>query len=629
MHCARCYFYDANVGDEVCDRCGRAYLPGANVYLGLLVLVTGGAAWALRNILTGDIDPLVRPSLDLGAWATWPVSMVDCPGYAFVIGAWLGMLGVVPIMAGMQYGKRGGWLLAIIIALAGPSVVMAAAIAMGVWISSSRTLRLGSKTLSLFLGLVPVAAYWYLATAWTDFTKIEVVRPAGAVDFVPAVVTARMLPPALRSLTYVLPASATVAAMAVGLVVVGLGWIERWNVRWPSIVLALAAVSPAISLAAFIGIDEVRYGYLLENPGQQASGETTLTSDVKRLSDFLDRHPQSPRAAEVDAQIARLIDQPEIGQQRGAPSPWDLWANIYKNHNSSEWSADARLHLGDSAARQGRCFRTEKEEKGAEKVPLAERSAQSLWEEADSQTLTMAEVPARDPLEGFSGILDFFSVGASLQEHQKADHFRGVRRDVLVRLALLPEKAQRSPTFERAFSSYFDALYHKSTADYRKGLLAAAEVDPKGPLVDNIACDLAMLETPEMARLAALDKVAKDYPGTDGAMLAHLAAAQILITRADANNELSSWKSAREHLRLVQAELVRLDVLAPQTDPYVKALKISVDKKLAYVDAQLPPEPPPTTPSATSPSATGGQTNPASPGATGSAAGETQKRSMP
>ncbi len=42
MHCARCFFYETNVGDEVCDQCGRAYLPGANVYLGLLVLRARG-----------------------------------------------------------------------------------------------------------------------------------------------------------------------------------------------------------------------------------------------------------------------------------------------------------------------------------------------------------------------------------------------------------------------------------------------------------------------------------------------------------------------------------------------------------------------------------------------------------
>ena len=44
MHCARCYFYETDVGDDVCNRCGRAYLPEANVYLGILLLVTGGAA---------------------------------------------------------------------------------------------------------------------------------------------------------------------------------------------------------------------------------------------------------------------------------------------------------------------------------------------------------------------------------------------------------------------------------------------------------------------------------------------------------------------------------------------------------------------------------------------------------
>jgi hypothetical protein len=591
MHCAKCFFYDSDVGDEVCDRCGRAYLPSANVYLGLLVLATGGAAWALRQILTGDADPFVRPSLDLGAWATWPVSMVECPGYAFVIGAWLGVLGVVPLLAGMLFGKRGGWLLAIFLAVAGPNLILAAATALGVWIASGRTLRLGSKTLSLILGLLPIVAYWFLATAWTDFTKIEVVRPAGAIDFIPAVVTARTLPPALRSLAYVPPAVATVTALLIGLVVVGLGWADRWQVRWPAIVLALAAVAPALGLAAFIGVDEVRYGYLLENPGQQAAGESALTTDLVRLTEFMNRCPTSPRAAEVEAQLARLIEQVEFSQQPGARRSWDLWANIYQHHDSSPWSADARLHLGDSAARQGRCFRTEKEEKGAAaKVPLAERSAQSLWDEADAKTQPKTDAPARDPLEGYSGVLDFLAVGVALHEKEKADHFRGVRRDVLMRLALLPEKALRTTDTEHAMSIYFNALARKGTPPYSDLLAQARDIDPKGPLVDNIACDLAMLESPEMARLAALEKIVKDYPGTDGELLAHLAAAQILMTRAAAASELASWKAARQHLREAQDGLTLRGVLGLQTDPYVKALKDSVDKKLAYVDAQLPPE---------------------------------------
>ncbi len=170
-----------------------------------------------------------------------------------------------------------------------------------------------------------------------------------------------------------------------------------------------------------------------------------------------------------------------------------------------------------------------------------------------------------------------------------------------MRLALIPEKAQRTATAERALSVYFDALARKGTPSYRDRLLAAREVDPKGPLADNIACDLAMLETPEMARVAALEEVVKAYPGTDGALLAHLEAAQILIARAAAASELSAWKAAGEHLRQAQADLVRRDVLSPQTDPYVKALKDLVDKKLAYVDAQLPPpEPPGGLPRATS-----------------------------
>ena len=66
MHCAKCFFYESDVGDETCARCGRAYMPEANVYLGLMLLVTGGLAWTLRALVTGSPDLLVRPTLDLG-----------------------------------------------------------------------------------------------------------------------------------------------------------------------------------------------------------------------------------------------------------------------------------------------------------------------------------------------------------------------------------------------------------------------------------------------------------------------------------------------------------------------------------------------------------------------------------
>ena len=200
MHCAKCFFYETDVGDEVCDRCGRAYLPEANVYLGLMVLVTGGLAWTLRHVLTGHVDPFVRPQVDLGAWAAWPVSIVDCPAYGFVLGGWLAMLAAAPILTGMMYGKRGGWLLALVIAALGPSVVLAAVIALGVWIAAGQTLRLRSKLSSALLGLAPIIIYWFVATALTDFSKGATVAAATVSEPVLLAQAGRGFPPGLRSL---------------------------------------------------------------------------------------------------------------------------------------------------------------------------------------------------------------------------------------------------------------------------------------------------------------------------------------------------------------------------------------------------------------------------------------------
>jgi hypothetical protein len=566
MHCAKCFFYETDVGDALCDRCGRAYLPEANVYLGLLVLVVGGAAWGLRCVLTGATDPFVRPVLDLGAWATWPVSIVDCPAYGLVLGAWLGMLAAAPILAAILYGKRGGWLLTILLAAVGPSLGLAAATALGVWIAAGWTLRLPSKLTSALLGLAPVIAYWYVATALTDFGKGEATRPTVMADLAVAAVTLKTLPPALRSLAYVPPIAATLVAALACLLIVGIGHTDRWHVRWPGAILALLAAGPVIGLAAFVGVDEIRYGYLLENGALHVATGSASAADIAQLDEFLKRHPTSPRAAEVRACLALALER----QDNGAASPSNraqaLWEDIIKLNPTSPWSADARLHLGDAAARQARFD-----------------AAKKLYDEADSQTIVKVDPKAPDPLDQFSVIWNLFSIGNDLTAKEDRNHLLEVRRDVLMRLGLLRENRGSALESERALALYFAALVQKGTNAFRERLMAVTEADPKGPLADNVACDLALLETQDLRQLEAFDKVIQAYPGTDGAMLAHLGAAQTLITRAAA--EPAAWKRAAEHLHAVQAALESRAVLS-QTDPYVEALRVVVDKKLAYVDAQ-------------------------------------------
>jgi len=571
MHCAKCFFYETSVGDEVCNCCGRAYLPEANLYLGLLALVTGGAAWTLRNLLTGQADPLARPTLDLGAWVTWPVSIVECPAYGLVLGAWLAVLAVTPILAGIMYGKRGGWLLVIVEALVGPSLGLAAVTALGVWIAAGWTLRLQSKIASALAGLAPVAAYWFVATALTDLGKGS---PAATAV---APLAPRVLAPALHSMVYVPAVTAVVVAVAAGLLAVGMGWADRWHVRWPAAALAVLAVGPALALVAFVGVDEIRYGLL----GQVAAGdsigragpasvpgEAALASEMNRFQQFLGRCPGSPRAAEVRARLAADIEQIENGSAPGAvPCGSDeVWQELANRHPKSPWAADARLHLGDAAIRRG-----------------AFEQAEPFYRTALAQTVYIAP-PAEDPLADFSVVWDLFTIGAELRARQDAEHLRSVRRESLMHLALILENRQGTPSAGRALAMYFVALGLKGTSLYRDRLLADAEADPKGPLADNVAYDLAMLETDDVRRLEALRQVVAAYPGSDGAMLALMAAARSLVTRAA--TDPAAMRQARKYLAEVQADLARRGARNPR-DSYVAALGDAVEKELVYVQAQL------------------------------------------
>jgi len=555
MHCARCFFYESDVGDETCARCGRAYMPEANVYLGLMLFVTGGLAWTLRALLTGSADPLVRPTLDSGAWATWPVSMVDQPVYGFLIGAFLAMLAVAPILTAVMYGKRGGWLLVLVIALIGPAragasaatlvvptAVFAGALGLGVWIAAGQTLRLGSKLASVLLGLVPVAVYWFVETARSN---------------------AEALAPTLRGMVYLVPVTAVATAAGAAALVVAVGWADRWHVRWPGALLAVLTAGPVLALLAFVGLDEIRYRLL---------PEPTSIGTVQRIEayqDFIDRYPSSPRGGVVRARLAKSL---EARQARGedvphdAPSPEQLWREVLERYPESLWAEEARVHLADAAAARG----------------LFD-DARRLYRETLERTRDL-DVPEEDPLADFSVLRDVFTIGERLRARETARHLRAIRRQTLLRFALLRENRCRTENGSRALARYFQALAYEGTNKYRAALLEAKEADPEGMLADNIACELARFEADPNRRLELLEEVAASYAGTDGAMQAHLAAADDLIERAA--KAPGAWRRARAHLLDVQRDLARRKAANPQ-DPYVAVFADLVDTRLAYVQARL------------------------------------------
>jgi len=555
MHCAKCYFFETAVGDEVCNRCGRAFMPQANVYLGLLVFVTAGLAWSLRALLTASADPFVRPVLDVGAWVTWPVSIIERPAYGLVIGAFLAMLAVAPILTGVMYGKRGGWLLVLVIAAAGPArlggspitfvvptAVFAGVLALGVWIAAGYTLRLQSRLAGALLGFVPAAAYWFLATALSDTSRVA---------------------PALWGVVYVAPVAAVGFSAAAVALVVAVGWADKWHVRWPGALLAVLVAGPVLALLAFVGMDEVRYGFL-----KRPVGVAPSVPPLKEYCEFLSRYPSSRRSAEIRADLADQLARTDPARPEGFPEAREIWREILARNPDSRWTVDALLHLGDADAADGLFAEAERRYRAA-----LDRTAG-------------LEVPDVDPLADFTVLGHLLTVGDALEVCDRANHLQAVRQETLLHLAILEENHRPTPAGTRALALLFRALVLKGTNAYPSALVEAREADSQGPLADNVAFRLAMFEADEVKRIEQLNRVAEAHPGTDGAMQARLAAAEELVVRAAADP--GSWRRAHDELTRVRDELDRRRARNPQ-DLYVAAFADLVGKKMAYVEAQLRP----------------------------------------
>lgn len=553
MHCAKCFFFETAVGDEVCNRCGRAFMPQANVYLGLLVFVTAGLAWSLRAILTASVDPFVRPALDVGAWVTWPVSIIERPAYGLVIGAFLAMLAVAPILTGVMYGKRGGWLLVLVIALVGPSrlggspitfvvptAVFAGVLALGVWIAAGYTLRLRSRLAGALLGLIPVAAYWFIATALSDTSSVS---------------------PVLWGVVYVAPVAAVGLAAAAVALVVAVGGADKWHVRWPGALLAVLVAGPVLALLAFVGMDEVRYGFL-----KRPVGAAPSVPPLKEYREFLSRYPSSRRSAEIRADLADQLARMGPARPEGLPEARKIWQEILARNPDSRWAVDALLHLGDADAADGL-------------FPEAERRYRAALDRTAG-----LEVPDVDPLADFTVLGHLLTVGDALEVCDRTNHLQAVRQETLLHLAILEENHRPTPAGTRALALFFRALALKGTNAYRSALVEARGADPEGALADNIAFRLAMFEADEYKRIEQLNRVAEAYPGTDGAMQARLAAAEGLVARAA--SDPGSWRWARDELARVRDELDRRRARDPR-DLYVAAFADLVGKKAAYVEAQL------------------------------------------
>jgi hypothetical protein len=242
------------------------------------------------------------------------------------------------------------------------------------------------------------------------------------------------------------------------------------------------------------------------------------------------------------------------------------WEQVLEHHPGSPWAADASLYLGDADA-QGGLF----------------DAARTHWEAALARA-SAVEPPDEEPLATFSVLTDLFSVGGRLAARRHAERLADLRKALLVRLAVLDENSTDAPANNRALALYFRAVALRGSNPYRQALMAAREAEPDGPLADNVAFDLATLVPDEDDRLAALAAVAEQWPESDGALRAHIRAAQDLVARSE--REPGALRAARAHLLRAQTMLAARRRRNPD-NAYVAAFGDQVEKELVYVQAQL------------------------------------------
>jgi len=322
---------------------------------------------------------------------------------------------------------------------------------------------------------------------------------------------------------------------------------------------------------ALVGLDEVRYQQLIRKP------DALQSRMIQQYAAFLDRYPMSVRAAAIRARLAQTLEDAGIlaspasnGLPHVAP-PEKIWMELIDQNPDSPWAAEARLHVGDKVAAGGDFGH-----------------AVQYYREALARSVGFPS-PTEDPLAVFSVLSDLFTVGADLEARQTAARLATVRQTACDRLVLLHENRPRREATGRALALYFNYLACKTPDAFRRLLDQVRATDPTGPLADNVAYDLALLEPDEHVRLERLESLGETYRDTDGALLAHLAAAEILLsrgTRDAAAPDVSRLRRAQQHLEDVQDELTRRRDRDPG-DFCVAAWADRVEKRLLYVRTRI------------------------------------------
>ncbi|MDK1032716.1 MAG: hypothetical protein QGD94_11965, partial [Planctomycetia bacterium] len=458
-----------------------------------------------------------------------------------------------PILAALVFGKRGGWVLTVITAALGPSLVFALVLALSTLIAGGRTLRMRSKVSTVLLALVPVVVYWAVMSRPPDDLPLA-------------------LP--LRSAVYTPAFFATIFAVAVLAAVVGMGRLSRFNVRLTVLPMVVLMVLGVVAFPVFIGRSELHISALRRdvNFAEYLVGRTRvprLSAEMRdRLNRFMDEYPRARRADEAAYVLPRdteLAGRWADGKLRDdlRDDVLGMWEKIVREYPESRYAMDARLALSRISASEGNLD-----------------DARSYYASIISRCSAMVPSPA-DPISDFSVFGGLWSIGRRLDAHdlskRNAENCARARRE----LAFIRENSGCTLCGGKALRYFVRAGALAGSVVHPGSLERVLEFCPSGKVVDNVAYELARLKDDASERRAALADLVEKYPGTDGALLGLYDLSDVDTSKEQPPDVISS---AIERLREMQV-LLEARREKDADDLYVEILVPLVKNRLLHLEA--------------------------------------------
>jgi len=603
MECGHCYFArDGRAEDRWCRSCGRSYRPSVNVYLGFVTLVYLVFVRYVNYCLSGNFLRMgEKPSWIMFRWARWPVDVQHRPEFILVLGGFLAVMVLVPVVVAILHGKRGGALLAAVALIVGPSWLVGALLFGCIWVAGDWRLKLSSKVGSALLACGPVWIFYLIASI-----PREDVTLSGAY-YIPALV------------------SIVMSTILVFLLLVPLKWL-RWNARVAGIALCVLCVAAICSYKVWIGEDGLQYELLSnkvglkstyfatipgdivlklfvdeeaakrqeppaedggkvgrqesldgdsqlriagppgEKPNRQAlsnldrmAAEMKVRSDLSRSKEdvrqecdsFLRRFPNSRHTADVLYTRARALD---------------MTADMRSFHDPRATSLPIRYDAGRITHDDSPAIWTRLRDEFADSpyaaeaaVKLAARLARNgKFEEAEAAYRRLFETYGDEvdqPLPDTSNLsvfTDLLVVGNRLRARVRAERIEQQYQIARREYAFLVENRQANGADDAILAAYLSLSRFLPGENKRTELALLLKRCGSCPLADNLAYELAALEQSTDKRDKMLRKVRADYRGTDGAAHALLALAEL-----EANAVGNRWQHLQRAIDYCEELLVQ------------------------------------------------------------------------